>query len=55
MRHGSAEVPVEIARPDGAGPWPPLLYIHAKRGDDEVDRQPVPALARDGFLVMAPR
>lgn len=54
VRHGSTEVPVEIARPTGSGPWPPVLYIHAKRGDEEVDREHLRALAREGFLVMAP-
>ena len=54
VRHGSTEVPVEIARPEGRGPWPPVLYIHAKRGYEDVDREHIRALARDGFLVMAP-
>jgi carboxymethylenebutenolidase len=54
VRHGATEVPVEIARPAGQGPWPPLLYIHAKRGYEDVDREHVRALARDGYLVMAP-
>ena len=26
------EVPVEIATPAGKGPFPPVLFIHAKRG-----------------------
>jgi carboxymethylenebutenolidase len=46
VRHGATEVPVEIARPAGNGPWPPVLYIHAKRGYEDVDR--------DCFLVIAP-
>ena len=54
VRHGTTEVPVEIARPAGRGPWPALLYIHAKRGYEDVDRDHIRALARDGFLVMAP-
>lgn len=54
VRHGSTDVPVEVARPAGTGPWPPVLYIHAKRGYEDVDRQHIRALARDGFLVMAP-
>jgi carboxymethylenebutenolidase len=54
VRHGTVEVPIEIARPAGAGPWPPLLYIHAKRGFEDVDRDHIRALARDGFLVVAP-
>ena len=54
LRHGSAEVPVEVARPVGPGPFPPVLYIHAKRGYEDVDRNHIRALARDGFLVLAP-
>ncbi len=54
VRHGDVDVPVEIARPAGAGPWPPVLYIHARRGFEDVDREHMRALARDGFLVLAP-
>ncbi|MBL8323699.1 MAG: dienelactone hydrolase family protein, partial [Rubrivivax sp.] len=54
VRHGTVEVPVEVARPAGTGPWPPVLYIHAKRGYEDVDREHIRALARDGFLVLAP-
>lgn len=54
VRHGDVDVPVEIARPPGEGPWPPVLYIHAKRGFEDVDREHMRALARAGFLVMAP-
>ena len=53
-RHGPTEVPVEIARPAGPGPWPPVFYIHARRGFEDVDREHMRALARDGFLVLAP-
>ncbi|MCR4302809.1 MAG: dienelactone hydrolase family protein [Gallionella sp.] len=48
------EVPVEIAVPSGKGPFPPVLYIHAKRGYDEVDQRHITTLAEQGFLVMAP-
>lgn len=54
LRHGASEVPVEIARPPGKGPWPPLFYIHARRGFEDVDREHMRALARDGFFVLAP-
>lgn len=54
VRHGDVDVPVEIARPHGEGPWPPVLYLHAKRGFEDVDRDHMRALARAGFLVMAP-
>ncbi len=54
VRHGTVDVPVELARPSGAGPFPAVLYIHAKRGYEDVDRVHIQALARDGFLVLAP-
>jgi carboxymethylenebutenolidase len=48
------EVPLEIARPAGPGPYPPLLYIHAKRGFEDEDRAHLRELAAQGFLVVAP-
>ncbi len=54
VRHGTSDVPIEIARPAGTGLAPPLLYIHAKRGYEDVDREHIRALAKQGFLVYAP-
>lgn len=54
VRHGSVETPVEVAKPAGSGPWPPVLYVHAKRGFEDVDRAHMKALAAQGFLVLAP-
>jgi carboxymethylenebutenolidase len=51
---GDVEVPLEIARPAGKGPFPPVLFIHAKRGYDENERRHVTELAGQGFLVVAP-
>jgi len=51
---GAVEVPIEVARPAGRGPFAPVLYIHAKRGFEDVDREHMRALAADGFLVLAP-
>jgi carboxymethylenebutenolidase len=51
---GDVEVPVEVAIPAGKGPFPPVLFIHAKRGYDDVDRRHITTLAEQGFLVMAP-
>ncbi len=48
------EVPVEVARPAGKGPFPPVLYIHAKRGFEAEDRAHLRELAEQGFLVVAP-
>jgi carboxymethylenebutenolidase len=54
VRSGDVEVPVEIARPAGAGPFPPVLYVHARKGFEDEDRQNLRALAGEGFLVVAP-
>jgi carboxymethylenebutenolidase len=48
------EVPVEIATPAGKGPFPPVLFIHAKRGYEGDERAHVRELAEQGFLVVAP-
>ena len=49
-----SEVPVEIATPAGKGPFPPVLFIHAKRGYEGDERAHVRELAAQGFLVVAP-
>jgi carboxymethylenebutenolidase len=54
VRSGDVDVPVEIARPAGAGPFAPLLYIHARRGLENEDRQKMREFAALGFLVVAP-
>jgi len=51
---GKYEVPLEVARPPGSGPFPPVLYIHAKRGFENEDRAHMRELAARGFLVLAP-
>jgi carboxymethylenebutenolidase len=51
---GQYEVPLEVARPPGSGPFPPVLYIHAKRGFENEDRAHMRELAAQGFLVLAP-
>ena len=51
---GRYEVPLEVARPPGSGPFPPVLYIHAKRGFENEDRAHMRELAAQGFLVLAP-
>ena len=48
------EAPAEVARPAGPGPFPPLLFIHAKRGYEGDERAHVRELAEQGFLVVAP-
>ncbi|MDP2963580.1 MAG: alpha/beta fold hydrolase [Sulfurimicrobium sp.] len=54
IKSGDVDVPVEIATPSVKGPFPPVLYIHAKRGYDEVDQRHIAALAAQGFVVLAP-
>lgn len=49
-----SDVPVEVATPAGEGPFPPLLFIHAKRGYEGDERAHVRELAEQGFLVVAP-
>ena len=51
---GQYDVPVEVAKPAGSGPFPPLLYIHAKRGFEAEDQAHLRELAAQGFLVLAP-
>ena len=54
LKAGTVEVPVEIAIPEGKGPFPPVLYVHARRGYEDPDREHVRTLASQGFLVVAP-
>lgn len=54
LKSGEVDVPAEIAIPAGKGPFPPVLYIHAKRGYDEVDQRHIASLAEQGFVVLAP-
>lgn len=49
-----SEVPVEVATPAGTGPFPPVLFVHAKRGYEGDERAHVRELAAQGFLVVAP-
>lgn len=54
IKSGDIDVPTEIAVPAGKGPFPPVLFIHAKRGYDDNERRHISELARQGFLVVAP-
>jgi carboxymethylenebutenolidase len=49
-----SEVPAEVATPVGKGPFPPVLFIHAKRGYEGDERAHIRELAAQGFLVVAP-
>lgn len=50
----NADIPIEVAIPPGKGPFPPVLYIHARRGFEDPDRAHIRTLAGQGFLVVAP-
>ncbi len=54
LKSGDVDVPVEVAVPAGKGPFPPVLFIHAKRGYDDNERRHIGELAQQGFLVVAP-
>lgn len=54
VRSGDVEVPVFVAVPEGRGPFPPVLFIHAKRGIDEHEQKHIAELAARGFLVVMP-
>ncbi|MGE0356230.1 MAG: dienelactone hydrolase family protein [Burkholderiales bacterium] len=54
LRAGTVEVPIEIAIPAGKPPFPAVLYVHARRGYEDADREHVRELAGQGFLVVAP-
>lgn len=54
VKSRDVEVPVDVAIPAGKGPFPPVLFIHAKRGIDENERKHIMELAAQGFLVVMP-
>lgn len=54
LKNGQVEIPVEVAVPAGKGPFPPVLFIHAKRGIDDNERRHIRELAAQGFLVVMP-
>ncbi len=54
VKSGDVEVPVHLAIPEGKGPFPPVLFIHAKRGIDENEQKHILELAGQGFLVVMP-
>ena len=54
LKAAGADVPVEVAIPAGKGPFPPVLYVHARRGYEDPDRAHIRTLAGQGFLVVAP-
>ncbi|OGA17875.1 MAG: dienelactone hydrolase [Betaproteobacteria bacterium RIFCSPLOWO2_02_FULL_66_14] len=54
LRANGIDVPAELVRPEGAGPFRPVLFVHARRGYEDEERAHVRELASQGFLVLAP-
>jgi len=54
MRTPGADIPLYITKPDGPGPLPPVLFIHAKRGIDEAKQRYIRELAGQGCLAVMP-
>jgi carboxymethylenebutenolidase len=53
-RSGDTEVPVEIFAPAGAGRFPVVVFLHGRRGIDELTRLVPLRIAARGFTVVAP-
>ncbi len=53
-RNGEVEVPAIIARPADAKPYPGVLFVHGRRGLDDLVLRHVRRLAARGFVVFAP-
>lgn len=51
---GSIEVPVKIIRPKAKGKWPGVLFVHGRRGLDDLILLQARRLAARGFVVFAP-
>jgi carboxymethylenebutenolidase len=54
FRNGDVEVPVEIFAPAPAGRFPVVVFLHGRRGLDELTRLVPLRLAARGFTVVAP-
>ncbi|TAK85663.1 MAG: dienelactone hydrolase [Betaproteobacteria bacterium] len=53
-RNGETEIPVEIFSPSGRGQFPVVVFLHGRRGLDELTRLVPLRLAARGFTVVAP-
>jgi glyoxylase-like metal-dependent hydrolase (beta-lactamase superfamily II)/dienelactone hydrolase len=51
---GEVEVPALVARPEGEGKYPAVLFQHGRRGLDDWIQRHVRRLAARGFVVLAP-
>ncbi|MGF1546850.1 MAG: dienelactone hydrolase family protein [Thiotrichales bacterium] len=52
--NGDTEVPAWVARPDDAENYPAVLFLHGRRGPDDLVRKHIVRLAARGFVVLAP-
>ena len=51
---GDTEIPALVVRPRGKGKFPAVLYMHGRRGLDDLIQLQVKRLAARGFVVLAP-
>lgn len=54
VRNEDVEIPVMVARPVKEGKFPGVLFLHGRRGLDELFQLHVKRLAARGFVVVAP-
>ncbi|QKT04902.1 dienelactone hydrolase family protein [Ectothiorhodospiraceae bacterium 2226] len=52
--HEDVEVPTLIVRPEGEEPFPGVVWVHGRRGLDDLAQMQVQRLAARGFTVVAP-
>ncbi len=53
-KSGGEDVAALLLRPKGGGRYPPVLFVHGRRGLDDVNRAHARRLAAQGFVVLAP-
>ncbi len=53
-KSGDEDVAALLLRPKGGGKYPPVLFVHGRRGLDDVIRAHARRLAAQGFVVLAP-
>ena len=53
-KSGDTEIPALVVRPRGQGKFPAVLYMHGRRGLDDLIQLQVKRLAARGFVVLAP-
>lgn len=53
-KSGDEEIAALLLRPKGDGKYPPVLFVHGRRGLDDVNRAHARRLAAQGFVVLAP-